>query len=121
MESSSISYYSHSNIIKAVSLTGNNNVTTKSYIMTPLLLFQNACIDIMSIKITNVTVSNETIQYSYTQSDGSTKYFLRICRFRLINGYIGKDDKSYASGLPIEVIRYLIDNFHKVNFYEMSE
>ena len=33
MKSSSISYYSHSNIIKAVSLTGNNNVTTKSYIM----------------------------------------------------------------------------------------
>ena len=64
MESSSISYYSHSNIIKAVSLTGNNNVTTKSYTMTPLLLFQNASIGFMSIKITNVTVSNETIQYS---------------------------------------------------------
>jgi hypothetical protein len=115
MKSSSISYYSHSNIIKAVSLTGNTNVTTKSYIMTPLMLFQNACIGLMSIKITNVT-----IQYSYTQS-GSTKYFLRICRFRLINGYIGEDGNSYASGLPIEVIRYLIDNFHKVNFYEMSE
>jgi hypothetical protein len=120
MESSSISYYSHSNIIKAVSLTGNTNVTTKSYIMTPLMLFQSACIGLMSIKITNVTVSNETIQYSYTQS-GSTKYFLRICRFRLINGYIGEDGNSYASGLPIEVIRYLIDNFDKVNFYEMSE
>ena len=90
--------------------------------MTPLMLLQNACANAMFIRITNIEVlSNKTIQYSYTQSDGSTKYFLRICEFRLINGYIAKDGKSYASGLPIEVIKYLIDNFDKVNFYEMSE
>jgi len=41
MESSSISYYSHSNIIKAVSLTGNTNVTTKSYIYGNYLYLQN--------------------------------------------------------------------------------
>jgi hypothetical protein len=119
MKSSSISYYSHSNIIKAVSLTGNTNVTTKSYIMTPLMLFQNACIGLMSINITNVTVSDETIQYSYIQ--GNNNYYLRINKYTLSNGFISKDGKSYASGLPIEVIRYLIDNFDKVNFYEMSE
>jgi len=107
------------NIKKAISLTGNNNVTTKSYIMTPLMLFQNASIGFMSIKITNVTVSDETIQYSYIE--GNNSYYLRINKYRLSNGFVSKDGNSYASGLPIELIRYLIDNFDKVNFYEMSE
>ncbi len=110
----------YSNIKKTVSLTGNNNVTIKSYTMTPLMLLQNACVNFMSIKITNVTVSeNETIQYSYIQ--GNNNYYLRINKYTLSSGFIAKDGKSYASGLPIEVIRYLIDNFNKVNFYEMSE
>jgi len=85
--------------------------------MTPLTLLQNACANFMFIKITNVIVSDETIQYSYIQ--GNNNYYLRINKYTLSSGFIAKDGKSYASALPIEVIRYLIDNFDKVNFYEI--
>ena len=85
--------------------------------MTPLTLLQNACTNFMFIKITNVIVSDETIQYSYIQ--GNNNYYLRINKYTLSSGFIAKDGKSYASGLPVEVIRYLIDNFDKVNFYEI--
>jgi hypothetical protein len=86
--------------------------------MKPLTLLQNACTNFMFIKITNVTVSDETIQYSYIQ--GNNNYYLRINKYTLSSGFIAKDGKSYASGLPIQVIRYLIDNFDKV-VYEIQE
>ena len=88
--------------------------------MSPKELLLNACKHNMNITITDVKISfpEESIQYYYTMGYG--KYFLRISKDRLINGIINEDGKSYASGLYIDVIKYLIDNFNKVNMYEMQ-
>ena len=88
--------------------------------MSPKELLVNACAYQMNINITKVdVVPEESIQYYYESSD-KMKYFLRIDKFRLIHGTISPDGKSYASGLPIGVISYLIENFSNVNFYEMQ-
>ncbi len=89
--------------------------------MSPKELLLNACKHQMNITITDVKVlfPEESIQYYYTL--GSVNYFLRISKDRLINGVLDEvDGKAYASGLYIDVIKYLIDNFHKVNLYEMQ-
>jgi len=88
--------------------------------MSPKELLLNACKHQMNITITDIKVlfPEESIQYYYTL--GSINYFLRISKDRLINGIINDDGKSIASGLYIDVIKYLIDNFHKVNMYEMQ-
>ena len=88
--------------------------------MSPKELLLNACKHQMNITITDIKVlfPEESIQYYYTL--GSINYFLRISKDRFINGIINDDGKSIASGLYIDVIKYLIDNFHKVNMYEMQ-
>ena len=88
--------------------------------MSPKELLLNACKHNMNITITDVKISfpEESIQYYYTM--GNVNYFLRISKDILINGTINEDDTSYASGLYIDVIKYLIDNFNKVNMYEMQ-
>ena len=89
--------------------------------MSPKELLLNAFKHQMNISITDVKVSlpEESIQYYY--KSGSVNYFLRISKDRLINGVLDEvDGKAYASGLYIDVIKYLIDNFSRVNFYEMA-
>ena len=88
--------------------------------MSPKELLLNACKHNMNITITDVKISfpEESIQYYYTM--GNVNYFLRISKDRFINGTINEDDTSTASGLYIDVIKYLIDNFNKVNMYEMQ-
>jgi len=89
--------------------------------MSPKELLLNAFKHQMNISITDVKVSlpEESIQYYY--KSGSVNYFLRISKDRLINGSLDEiDGKAYASGLYIDVIKYLIDNFNRVNFYEMK-
>lgn len=88
--------------------------------MSPKELLLNACKHNMNIIITDVKISfpEESIQYYYTM--GNVNYFLRISKDRFINGTINEDDTSTASGLYIDVIKYLIDNFNKVNMYEMQ-
>lgn len=75
----------------------------------------------MNINITKVEVDeqNQSIQYYYSMGE-IANYFLRIDKYRLINGTVSDDGKNYACGLPIEVIKYLIENFKEVNFHEMS-
>lgn len=88
--------------------------------MSPKELLLNACKHNMNITITDVNIHfpEESIQYYYTM--GNVNYFLRISKDRLINGTVNEDDTSTASGLYIDVIKYLIDNFNKVNMYEMQ-
>jgi hypothetical protein len=89
--------------------------------MSPKELLLNACKHQMNINITDVKVSlpEESIQYYY--KSGNINYFLRISKDRLINGITDEvDGKAYASGLYIDVIKYLIDNFSRVNLYEMA-
>jgi hypothetical protein len=86
--------------------------------MSPSLLFQNACINEMYINITKITVTEEVIQYSYSDKFDN-HYFLRISKHRIIHGQI-IEDKGVASGLPFNVLKYLIENFNEVNFYELS-
>jgi len=88
--------------------------------MSPQELLFNACKHQMNIIITDVKINftEESIQYYYKL--GNVNYFLRISKDRFINGTINDDDTSTASGLYIDVIKYLIDNFSKVNLYEMS-
>jgi hypothetical protein len=88
--------------------------------MSPKELLLNACKHQMNIIITDVKINfpEESIQYYYKLSN--VNYFLRISKDKLINGTINDDDTSTASGLYIDVIKYLINNFSKVNLYEMS-
>ena len=93
-----------------------------SIFISPTELLMNACEHEMRIKITKIESKDEGrtqfIQYYYTL--GNNNCFLRVTNDRIINGRIGEDDKAYAEGLPINVLKYLIYNFHLVNFNEMS-
>lgn len=68
-------------------------------------------------KLTNTIVDEDIfgvnyIQYFYSTEDNN--YFLRIGPMTLINGRIDKDGKSYASGLPMDVLKCLLANYQKV-------
>jgi len=87
--------------------------------MSPRDLLLNACKDHMNINISDIkVVYEEYIQYFYSM--GSSRYFITISKDRLATGIINEDGNTYASGLFIDVIKYLIDNYSKVNFNEMQ-
>ncbi len=77
--------------------------------MTTLELFKNAFKGTSSL-IQSVEEGDGYILCYYTIED--KKHFLRIGPYRrMINGWINEDGKSYASGVDMDVLRYLLDNY----------
>jgi hypothetical protein len=78
--------------------------------MTTIDLFKNAFKETSSV-IQSVKEEEGYVQCYYTIGD--KEHFLRIGPYRrIINGYIAEDGKSYASGVDMNVLRYLLDNYN---------
>ena len=78
--------------------------------MTTVELFNNAFKG-TSCLLQSVKEEEGYVQCYYTIGD--REHFLRIGPYkRIINGRIDEDGKSYASGVDIDVLRYLLDNYN---------
>jgi hypothetical protein len=78
--------------------------------MTSTELFKNAFKG-TSYVLQSVEDGDSFIQCYYTIGD--REYFLRIGPYKtIINGWISDDGKSYASGIDMNVLRYLLDNYN---------
>ena len=77
--------------------------------MNTVELFKNA------FKGTSCVLQSVKEEEGYVQcyyTIGDKEHFLRIGPYkRIINGWIAEDGKSYASGVDINVLKYLIDNY----------